>query len=182
MSSVTSFGLFVELNDIYIEGLVHITELRNDYYHFDPVRHCLEGERSRTSYHLGDSVEVKVVRVNLDEKKIDLQTTGSVASARPALRRRKPGKKKGFPNRDRSKKHGDKGKDLNEGKGKGKGKGKKKSKPKNQSKGGKAGKSGGKHSGAKSAGEKQGSSKSNKAGSRNKRRRSGAPAANKQRR
>ena len=55
VSSVTSFGLFVELNDIYIEGLVHITELRNDYYHFDPVRHCLEGERSRTSYHLGDS-------------------------------------------------------------------------------------------------------------------------------
>ena len=184
VSSVTSFGLFVELNDIYIEGLVHITELRNDYYHFDPVRHCLEGERSRTSYHLGDSVEVKVVRVNLDEKKIDLQMTGSVASARPALRRRKPGNKKGFPNRDRSKKHGDKGKDLNEGRGKekGKGKGKKKSKAKNQSKGGKAGKSGGKHSGAKSAGGKQGSSKSNKAGSRDKNRRGGAPATKRQRR
>ena len=176
VSSVTSFGLFVELNDIYIEGLVHITELSNDYYHFDPVRHCLEGERSRTSYHLGDSVEVKVVRVNLDEKKIDLQMTGSVAAARPAPRRRKPGKKKGFPDRDRSKKHKDKGKDLNNGEGK------KKSKSKNQRQGAKAEKSGGKRSGASSATKKPGSSKTSKVGSRNKSRRSGAHAAKRPRR
>ena len=77
VTSVTSFGLFVELNDIFVEGLVHITELSNDYYRFDPVRHCLEGERSRKIYRLGDSVEVRVVRVNLDEKKIDLQMLGA---------------------------------------------------------------------------------------------------------
>ncbi len=76
ITSVTSFGLFVELNDIYIEGLVHISELSNDYYHFDPVRHCLSGERSQKVYRLGDSVEVKVVRVDLNEKKIDLQMIG----------------------------------------------------------------------------------------------------------
>jgi len=76
ITSVTSFGLFVELNDIYVEGLVHISELSNDYYHFDPVRHCLTGERSQKTYRLGDSVEVKVVRVDLDDKKIDLQMIG----------------------------------------------------------------------------------------------------------
>jgi len=74
--SVTSFGLFVELDDIYIEGLVHISELSNDYYHFDPVRHCLEGERSKQVYRLGDRLEVKVVRVDIEEKKIELQAKG----------------------------------------------------------------------------------------------------------
>jgi ribonuclease R len=72
VSSVTAFGLFVELNDIYVEGLVHITALKNDYYQFDPVRHLLRGERSGLSYHLGDVVRVKVVRVDLDDRKIDL--------------------------------------------------------------------------------------------------------------
>ncbi len=76
ITSVTSFGLFVELNDIYIEGLVHISELSNDYYHFDPVRHCLAGERSQKIYRLGDNVEVKVVRVDIDDKKIDLRMIG----------------------------------------------------------------------------------------------------------
>ena len=76
ITSVTSFGLFVELDDIYIEGLVHITELSNDYYHFDPARHCLKGERSRQVYALGDRLEVKVVRVDIEEKKIDLQAKG----------------------------------------------------------------------------------------------------------
>ena len=73
VSSVTGFGLFVQLNDIYVEGLVHITALQNDYYQFDPVRQLLRGERSGVSYHLGDAVRVKVVRVDLDERKIDLQ-------------------------------------------------------------------------------------------------------------
>ncbi|MDP1931074.1 MAG: ribonuclease R [Gammaproteobacteria bacterium] len=72
VSSVTAFGLFVELRDIYVEGLVHITALKNDYYQFDPVRHLLRGERSGVTYHLGDPVRVKVVRVDLDDRKIDL--------------------------------------------------------------------------------------------------------------
>ena len=82
VTSVTSFGLFVELNEIYVEGLVHISELSNDYYHFDPVHHSLSGERSQKTYRLGDSVEVKVVRVDLDEKKIDLQMVGLKQSAK----------------------------------------------------------------------------------------------------
>tara|TARA_B100001142_G_scaffold140170_1_gene141679 strand:- start:367 stop:873 length:507 start_codon:yes stop_codon:yes gene_type:complete len=76
ITSVMSFGLFVELDDIYIEGLVHISELSNDYYHFDPVNHCLEGERTQKIYRLGDKIDVRVVRVDLEEKKIDLQVKG----------------------------------------------------------------------------------------------------------
>lgn len=71
ISTVTSFGLFVELSDIYVEGLVHVTALTNDYYKFDPVRHRLTGESSGRTFRLGDPIEVKVVRVDLDERKID---------------------------------------------------------------------------------------------------------------
>jgi ribonuclease R len=73
ISGVTGFGLFVELSDIYIEGLVHVTSLKNDYYQFDAAGHRLTGERTRKVYRLGDSLTVKVVRVDLDEKKIDLE-------------------------------------------------------------------------------------------------------------
>jgi ribonuclease R len=73
ISGVTGFGLFIELSDIYIEGLVHVTSLNNDYYQFDATGHRLTGERSRKVYRLGDKVNVKVVRVDLDEKKIDLE-------------------------------------------------------------------------------------------------------------
>ena len=81
VSSVTGFGLFVELDDIYIEGLVHITALDNDYYHFDPIRHQLKGERRGKIYRLGDSVRVKVAAVSLDERKIDLVMAGTEGSA-----------------------------------------------------------------------------------------------------
>lgn len=73
ISGVTGFGLFVELSDIYIEGLVHVTSLKNDYYQFDASGHRLTGERTRKVYRLGDTVKVKVARVDLDEKKIDLE-------------------------------------------------------------------------------------------------------------
>jgi ribonuclease R len=73
ITSVTSFGLFVELQDIYVEGLVHVTALGNDYYHFDPVRHSLVGEHSKRIFRLGDQLNVKVVRVNLDDRKIDFE-------------------------------------------------------------------------------------------------------------
>jgi ribonuclease R len=71
ITAVTGFGLFVELTDIYVEGLVHVTALPGDYYHFDPVHHRLAGERTGRSFRLGDTVEVQVMRVDLDERKID---------------------------------------------------------------------------------------------------------------
>ena len=90
VTSVTNFGLFVELQDIYVEGLVHITALKNDYYQFDPVRHQLRGERSGITYHMGDVVQVKVVRVDLDDRKIDLvmlDGAGRAPAGRPAQER-----------------------------------------------------------------------------------------------
>lgn len=73
ISGVTGFGLFVELDNICIEGLVHITSLGNDYYQLNDTGYCLTGEHSRKVYSLGDKIHVKVVRVDLDEKKIDLE-------------------------------------------------------------------------------------------------------------
>lgn len=73
ISAVTSFGLFVELRDLYIEGLVHVTALPGDYYHFDAARQRLLGERSGRSFQLGGAVRVQVARVDLDDKKIDLE-------------------------------------------------------------------------------------------------------------
>ena len=58
---------------MFVEGLIHVTSLRNDYYQFDPVGHRLHGERSGQIYRLGDSVKVRVARVDLDERKIDFE-------------------------------------------------------------------------------------------------------------
>jgi ribonuclease R len=73
VSGVTSFGLFVELDRIAVSGLVHITALPNDYYHFDPVLHRLTGERGGKVFQLAQKVTVKVMAVNPDERKIDFE-------------------------------------------------------------------------------------------------------------
>ncbi|HEU5338374.1 MAG TPA: ribonuclease R, partial [Sulfuricaulis sp.] len=77
ISGVTNFGIFVELVEVYVDGLVHITALGNDYYHFDAAHHRLMGERTRQTYRLGDKVRVRVVRVDLDETKIDFELVGT---------------------------------------------------------------------------------------------------------
>ncbi|HSQ05514.1 MAG TPA: S1 RNA-binding domain-containing protein, partial [Burkholderiales bacterium] len=71
ISGVAAFGAFVALDDIYIEGLLHVSELGQDYFHFDAARHELTGERTRQRYRLGDRVRVKVARVDLDTTRID---------------------------------------------------------------------------------------------------------------
>src|SRR3990167_9649324 len=71
ISGVTSFGFFVELSDIYVEGLLHISMLPNDYYQFDSIKHMLRGERTGRRFRLGDVVVVQVARVDLDECEID---------------------------------------------------------------------------------------------------------------
>ena len=73
VTAVTGFGLFIELTDIYVEGLLHITALPADYYEFDAVHHSLIGERSGRRFRLGDSVRVQVARVDLDDRKIDFE-------------------------------------------------------------------------------------------------------------
>ena len=71
ISAVTSFGVFVALDDIFTEGLVHISELGSDYFHFDAGKHELLGERTGKRFRLSDRVAVKVARVDLETSKID---------------------------------------------------------------------------------------------------------------
>ncbi|HQU14732.1 MAG: ribonuclease R [Chromatiales bacterium 21-64-14] len=90
ITGVTGFGVFVELDGIHVEGLVHITALGADYFHFDPVHHRLTGERTAQAYRLADRIHVKVVRVDLDERKIDFelaQPAGGTAAPRRGARR-----------------------------------------------------------------------------------------------
>ena len=75
ISGVTGFGLFVALDGIYVEGLVHISELPSDYFHFDPGKHMLLGERTGKRYRLGDRLRVTVARVDLETSKIDFVLT-----------------------------------------------------------------------------------------------------------
>jgi len=96
ISTATSFGLFVELNEIYVEGLVHITALKSDYYHFDAGRHLLKGENSGKTYRLGDTIEIVVARVDLDDRKIDFvlpETLADDESDKPRKKKKKKDKK-----------------------------------------------------------------------------------------
>ena len=70
ISGVTHFGLFVELDDIYVEGLVHITALSNDYYRYDALGHRLMGERTHKTYRLNDDIIIRVMEVNVADRKI----------------------------------------------------------------------------------------------------------------
>ncbi|QSR36365.1 ribonuclease R [Marinobacterium iners] len=83
VAAVTGFGVFVELEDLYIEGLIHITSLPSDYYHFEVAKQRLVGDRTRRVFKLGDELEVKVVRVDLDERKIDFELAADPAAAQP---------------------------------------------------------------------------------------------------
>ena len=73
VSAVTSFGLFVTLQDLYVEGLVHITELGGEYFRFDEIRQELRGERTGIRYAIGTKVRVQVSRVDLDGRRIDFR-------------------------------------------------------------------------------------------------------------
>ena len=112
IASVAGFGFFVRLNDLFIDGLVHVSSLDNDYYRFDQVGQRLIGESGGQTYRLGDTVEVRVDAVHMDERKIDFalisskrQPRGAGKTARekekrsesaPAKRRRDAGRKGNF--------------------------------------------------------------------------------------
>ena len=107
IAAVTNFGVFVELHDLYIEGLLHVSALPGDYYHFDQAKQRLVGERTRQVFQLGGVVAVKVARVDLDDRKIDLELADGASSKRAAgAGPRKPGEgaKKDKSSRERSKK------------------------------------------------------------------------------
>ena len=84
ISGVTNFGLFVTLDGLAIDGLVHITELGRDYFHFDASRHALVGERSGRTYQLAGRVRVKVARVDMEQAKIDFTLAEEQTAAAPS--------------------------------------------------------------------------------------------------
>ncbi|MGN2392448.1 ribonuclease R [Pelomicrobium sp. G1] len=90
VSAVTSFGLFVSLDNVYVEGLVHISELGNDYFQYDPARHQLLGERTGRRFRLADRVRVRVAQVDLETSRIDFVLAEDVPEQR---RRREPARR-----------------------------------------------------------------------------------------
>ncbi|MDQ7990992.1 MAG: ribonuclease R [Candidatus Dactylopiibacterium sp.] len=92
VTAVTSFGIFVTLDDLFVEGLVHISDLGADYFHHDEARHALVGERSGQQFRLSDRVSVELVRVDLESRKIDFRLIEGVA---------RPTERKGKTARDR---------------------------------------------------------------------------------
>lgn len=95
ISGVTSFGLFVELDDSKVNGLVHVTQLPRDFYQFDAVRKTLSGERRGKSWRLGDRVRVVVLKASVEERKIDFRLVeeGDANGPKPPPERGKPAKR-----------------------------------------------------------------------------------------
>ncbi|MBB5504141.1 ribonuclease R [Paraburkholderia atlantica] len=86
VNGVTSFGIFVQLDSLFIEGLVHVTELGSDYFQYDEIRNELRGERTGIRYRLSDRVRVQVSRVDLDARKIDFRLVRDTPIKPPAAR------------------------------------------------------------------------------------------------
>ncbi len=84
ITGVTSFGLFVELSESKVSGLVHVSQLPNDYYHFDPIRRLLSGERTHARYRLGDKVRVQVLRASMEERKVDFRLMQDLSAGKKA--------------------------------------------------------------------------------------------------
>jgi ribonuclease R len=101
ITGVAAFGLFVQLSEHYVEGLVHVSSMADDYYRFLEGSHSLRGENTHKTYRLGDRVQVQVVRVDLDRRQIDLGLIDILEAVRrdegrgrPARSRVKPKERK----------------------------------------------------------------------------------------
>jgi ribonuclease R len=75
ITGVVQFGFFVQLKDLFVEGLVHVSTLADDYYHYVEKLHCLRGERKKRTYRIGDAIRVRVDRVDTIRKRIDFSLT-----------------------------------------------------------------------------------------------------------
>jgi ribonuclease R len=87
VTSVHEFGFFVELQDIFIEGLVHVSTLEDDYYQYEDDRHRLIGMRRRRIFTIGSKVEVTLAGVNLERREIDFRLAGESMPMRGKSRR-----------------------------------------------------------------------------------------------
>jgi ribonuclease R len=90
ITGVAPFGLFVELVEHYVEGMIHVSSMADDYYRYSETAHTLFGENTKKKYRLGDRVTVQVVRVDLDKRQIDLGLEDVLAAVRQDERRRGP--------------------------------------------------------------------------------------------
>ncbi len=90
ISAVTEFGLFVTLKDLYVDGMVHVSQLGDDFFVFDQASQCLIGQNRGQSFGLGDEVKIKVAAVNLEERKIDFELVQQLTHAGRAVRMRAP--------------------------------------------------------------------------------------------
>jgi ribonuclease R len=88
VTGVQAFGLFVELDSIYVQGLVHVSSMTDDYYRFEERAHLLKGENTQRTYRLGDRVDVQVVRVDLERRQVDFALVDVLARGRAAARPR----------------------------------------------------------------------------------------------
>ncbi len=105
ISGVREFGIFVQLDQIFVDGMVHVSALGNDYYHYDPVRIQLEGERGGQRFRLGDKVRVRIARVDMDQAKIDFELAAvhqSASRAGKTRNTRRSGSKAGGEKRNHS--------------------------------------------------------------------------------
>jgi ribonuclease R len=103
VTGVTSFGLFVELIEHYVEGLVHVSTMADDYYRFSEQKHTLFGENTRKVYRLGDRVTVQLVRVDMERRQIDLAIADILDAVRADERRRGPQRSQARPKSERRK-------------------------------------------------------------------------------
>jgi ribonuclease R len=94
VTGVAQFGLFVELIEHYVEGLVHVSSMADDFYRFEEQQHVLRGENTKKVYRLGDKVRVQVVRVDMERRQVDLGLVEILESVRREVRPRGPIKSK----------------------------------------------------------------------------------------
>ncbi len=103
VTGVAPFGLFVELVDHYVEGLVPVATMADDYYRFIEQSHMLFGERTKKKYRLGDHVDVQVVRVDMEKRQIELALEGILDTVRGAERRHRTPARTSKPKKDQRK-------------------------------------------------------------------------------
>jgi ribonuclease R len=94
ITGVANFGVFVQLQDVFVEGLVHVTSLENDYYEFDAPAHRLVGARSKNVYQLAAPLRVRVAAVDMEQRRIDFEPVEPKARSRAKRARgREPDKR-----------------------------------------------------------------------------------------
>jgi ribonuclease R len=103
ITGVAPFGLFIELVEHYVEGMVHVSTMADDYYRYSEQSHTLFGENTRKKYRLGDKVTVQVIRVDMEKRQIDLGLEDVLDAVREDERRRGAGRSQARPKKERRK-------------------------------------------------------------------------------